>query len=228
MVRFITIFAFIFIALPGFALAQQVGNSDFYGSVTGLNRIKPLQNPEYQSSDKIVGRKILDNKNKVLGTVKDIVLTTNGSVSALYVDFDRLRLGSEVYLNYRTLNVEPIDNGYKLAYRDSQIEEMYPQFLADIESAAGEEDDTLSLNAVVGSPVRNAEGTRIGEVESVLFGSEGSWAEALYITMTSGTLRGQSVAVPFGLVEFKRAGKNMEVSLNKAQSDAIVDYLRDR
>ena len=75
--------------------------------ITQLNQIEPKQNPGFDSADEILTRRILDHKNKVVGEVHDITIKENGSIAAMQVDFNRLRLGPEVFVNYRDANARP-------------------------------------------------------------------------------------------------------------------------
>lgn len=225
MLRLIAILAVLLIA--PLAAQAQGANPDFYNGLNTLNRISPMQNPEYEPADRVLGRKMLDSKNKVVGVVKDALLTTNGTVSALSIDFDRLRLGQEVYVNMREMNVQSARGSYQVSYNSKQIQDAYPQMLAGIESAAGPDSDTVSLKKLIGAPVRNADGTRIGTVESVLFGAEGQWAEAIQVSMSSGQLRGRTIALPFGLVQYQQLGNGVEARVTPDQQEAMVNYLRD-
>lgn len=49
--------------------------------ITSLNRIDPLQNPQYESASDILKRRMLDRKNKVVGSIRDIVINENGNIA---------------------------------------------------------------------------------------------------------------------------------------------------
>ena len=131
----IAAFICVFATLPmNHALAQDTGAST--QMLSEINRIAPLQNPEYRRTKEILGRKMLDGSHRVVGNVQDVIISRSGSIVSLLVDFDRLRLGAPAYLNYNTLDIKPAGNGYELAFNDEDIEKVYPQILAETESAA--------------------------------------------------------------------------------------------
>ena len=212
------------IAFP--ASAEQYGRT--LEMINQLNEIKPLQNPGYESADEVLKRRVLDQKNKVVGDVKDVILKDNGSISHLQIDFNRLRLGSEVYVNYRDLNARPSTNGYMFGFSGDQIKTLYPTFLADMETASGENDESFSLRKVLGSQVVADDGRKLGVVEDVLFSSDGSRAEAYYITMQINPVRGHTIAVPIGMGRLESGmvfGRRLVIGDNEA--DAMIDYAEE-
>lgn len=192
--------------------------------ISSLNRINPRQNPEYERSGDVLGRRILDRKNKVVGEVNDIVLRTNGNIELLNVELNRLRLG-DLFINYRSLNVEPVSDGYTLGFDSGQLEQLYPTLLADTQTAAGN-GDILSVNRVLKADVRSAEGRRIGVVEDILFGGNGSRAEAILLKVTQGRLRGKQIAIPFNGSTFEDTGRGPVVILRQSFADAMTEYAK--
>ncbi|GJL85758.1 MAG: hypothetical protein DHS20C02_15330 [Micavibrio sp.] len=213
-------------AMPSIAQAQSAYNQ-YMETLSELNRIDPMQRSSYERADKILRRRVLDNKNKVIGEVNDIILSSNGSIESLYVDFNRLRLGPAVYLNYRQMNISSVSNGYALAFDDNQMENIYPDLLANIATAAGEDEDDTSVKNVVGATVKSEDGRKIGEVKNVLFSANGGRAEVLYLAMAFGVLRGQKVGLPYGSLEYRpTAGGKAEIIATKEQADAIIDFVK--
>lgn len=192
--------------------------------LSDLNRINPRQNPEYQLSADVLGRRILDRKNKVVGEVNDIVLRDSGNIELLNVELDRLRLG-DIFLNYRSLRVEPVSDGYTLGFDSKQLEQLYPTLLADTQTAAGD-NGVFSVRRVLKSEVRSDAGRRVGTVEDVLFSANGSRAEALLVKLSQGTLRGDQIAVPFNGSEFQDSGQGRSVVLKQALADALIEYAK--
>ncbi len=219
----ITLFAFV----PFEAGAQGASYNQYLEQLSTLNRVDPNQKPSYDSGNEILKRRIIDNKNKVVGEVRDVILTPNGSISLLSVEFNRLRLRSSVFLNYAQMNIRPVSNGYALAFDDDQIENIYPELLANIETAAGESSEDFSVRSVVGSTVKSKDGRNIGKVDNVLFGSNGSRAEVLYVAMAYSILRGKKVALPYGSVKFSPKGQKTEVTVSDEQANAIIDFVKD-
>lgn len=193
--------------------------------IAAINRINPLQNPEYEQIADVLKRRMLDRKNKVVGSVRDIVLSGNGSIAYMDVDFDRMNLGRPVFVNYGTFNMKAVTNGYAMTFNAREIEELYPALLADIETAAGE-DDALSLKKMKGLEVWTASGRKIGTVDDVLFGAEGQRAELLYINLTTGNLRGKGVAIPFGKADYTQSVSQRRVTVPDDFAEAMTAYAK--
>ena len=213
--------------MAGIPAAFAQDYSRYLEAVTQLNRINPLQNPEYESADKILKRRILDRKNKVIGQVKDVIINDNGSLASLEVDFDRLRLEGEVFVNYRDMGVRPATNSYMISFADEQIEDMYPTLLAEMETASGEDEDAFSLRRLLGASVKAYDGRKLGVVEDVLFSANGGRAEALYISLKGYNLRGETLAIPLSMAEIEDRGFGKGIVLGDEQADAIIDYAEE-
>ena len=190
-------------------------------TLSELNRIQPLQNPEYSTGEKLLDGRILDRKNKVVGELHDILLSSGGEVSSIAVEFNRLRLGAEVYLGSNELQINPVSNGYALGLDDDQIKDAYPEMLAGIESAAGNS-DIFSVRKIVGANVKARDGRHLGTVDQVLFTGNGARAEALYVAMKYGTLRGEGVAIPFGSARIGYKNGQTSVLVGDDIADSMI------
>ncbi len=220
MIRFILAALICVFAVP-------VHAEDFSAStqmLSEINRIAPLQNPEYRRAEEILGRKMLDGKHRVVGEVLDVIFTRNGSIISLLVDFDRLRLDAPAYLNYNELEIKPAGNGYEVSFHDDDIEKVYPQILAATATAAGGEDD-MSLEKTLGADVLTVDGKGVGRIQDILFGSNGERAEAVLVTMTSGIQQGKSVAIPVKTVTFDNSTGKIRASVSNEMADAMTAYL---
>jgi sporulation protein YlmC with PRC-barrel domain len=218
----------IMLALP--ALAAAPGSSEFNSNlltVREFNKIKPMQNPEYERGTRVLERRVLDSKNKVVGGVDDIVLAPNGSIESLKIDFDRLRLNTAVYVNFRTLKVNSVTRGYQLSFNENEITDIYPGLLADIATAAGDEGD-LSTSRIRGTTVMSENGRRIGTVEDVLFSSSGNRAQALYIEMAGSSMNETGVAIPFRSGAFREQGSKMTLVVPDVMADAMMNFASNK
>lgn len=215
-------------ALPSGAIAAE---SPAYNPrqeiIMDMNRIAAAQNPKFEKTEKILGRRILDRKNKVVGIVNDVVLNENGNISFLDVEFDRMQLSRSVLINYGTLNIEPVTNGYAMTFDSKEIEKLYPSLLADIETAAGD-DEAYSLKKLAGMEVWTTGGRRIGKIDDVLFGSNGQRAEALYVGLSINTMHNKAVAMPFGDADFSKAIKLRRVVIPDDMADAMIAFAQGK
>lgn len=211
---------------PHQAFAQDVSYSRAMQSLSALNRIPALQNPSYQTEREVLAARVLDNTNRVIGEVEDIIVSDNGSIQSLRVDFDRLRLSGQVFLNYRDMDVKPVSNGFALGFESAQIADMYPRLLSNIETAAGNQGDAVSIRKLNGANLRTANGRKIGEVRNVLFGARGSQAKALFVAMMMGGVGPKQVAIPFNSGAIKTEGQNIDIVVTENQANALRDFTK--
>lgn len=210
----------------GFA---EISTMAFQESLTGLNRIKPLQNPKLEKAKDMLGRKIIDRQNRIVGHVQDVLVgSSDGQTSSLQVSFDRLRLREPVFLNFQEIKIGKSSNGYQVGFKDSEISDLYPEMLANIETAAGTEGEFLSLKKIMDTPVYNAKHEKIGKVQEILFGNNGSQAQAIFINVSTGTIRNFGVAIPFNSLSFEEKGGRTIASLQQDQVDLLMAYIKDR
>lgn len=220
--KILTLVAAIFVlTCPAQSHAQ--GLDPYYETLSQYNRIKPFQNPNWERSQNTLKSKVLDRKKKVIGDLQNIVLTPQGAISALDVDLNRLRLG-EVSLNYSNLNISAAERSYTLGFEEERVEEVYPELLANIETASGDNSDRISVKSLKNADVVADDGRRIGKVEEVLFSERGDRAEALMIRVNYKTVRGESVALPFSSVDYRAEGSKYEVLLADSQANTIIEF----
>jgi hypothetical protein len=214
----LSVFALIF---P--ALAQGVIDKETQ-IISELNRFQPLQNPRYEQSEETLTRKLLDRKNKVIGNVNDVIVSRVGTVVMLEANFSRLQLSTPVYLNYSDLKIEPRTRGYILGFDEKEVAGFYPNLLAQTQTASGDDNENLSIRRIEKVDVNAADGRIIGHTGSILFSADGQRAEAVYVSLTTGILRGEGVAVPFPLVTFAENGGTMRASISNAMADAMIKF----
>lgn len=178
-----------------------------------LNEKDPEQNRSFIGMGDIIGRRILDNTNRVLGDVRDITLDRNGGIVNLQADLDRLNLGAGTMpINFDRFGVRLSNNAYKLNFNDDQIAGLVPEILATIPTAAGENTDTFSLKKIRGKKVYAFDGRYIGKVRNVMFNASGTRAEMLYIDIGYKSLNGKKLGIPF-------AGNTYESNSIKVRDD---------
>lgn len=219
---FVMLLSLPFIAAP----SNAQGLDPFLQTLNDFNDIKPKQNPNWERARETMKSRILDNKNKVVGELNDIILTPQGAINSLNVEMNRLQMG-DVSLNYANLDIDASPRSYQLGYDDGQIEDFLPELLANIETAAGNTADSISVDALIGSNVSDTNGRRIAKVEDVLFSESGDRAEALLIRVNFRSVRGESVALPFSSAEYIPSGSRFDVKLSKRQADTIIEFAGD-
>lgn len=199
----------------------------FQEQLNALNRIDPLQNPQNKSSDEIFKRRIIDQKSRIIGQVKDVVLKLDdGEVSFLEVDFDRLRLGQNVMLSYQDMKIRGTSNLYQLALKSDEVETIFPKLLAGTQTASGIESDIISVKNLIGKPLQREDGRRIGSIKDVMFHKDGGMAEAIYVSLDAGTLRNVGVAVPLKSLTMKDDRGRISAQLPNDQVDLLLEYAK--
>lgn len=226
-VRFIFAFVMLLQFVGGQANALDATQTiSFKNAVNDLNKIKPLQNPRHAIAEDILSRNMIDTRNKVVGEVNDVLFDAQGQVASLLVSFDRLRLGQAVFLNYSTIDIQNVSNGYKMGFAGDQVEEIYPELLSDIETAAGDA-SLISLLSVLDRPVVTDTGVQIGTLKDVLFDQSGHYIRSAYVQVNYNTIRDRGVAIPLNVLEFGHDGTVVTVTIDKDYADLIVQYVKD-
>lgn len=196
-------------------------------AITKMNRIKPLQNPRYETADELLERNILDSTKKVAGHVKDIIIKTkSGEISSILANFDRLNLTQDAYLNFDSLEIRSFTKGYGIGFRSEVIKQIYPTLLSDIETAG--EGNKISLSKILQRRVITNEGKIIGTVDNVLFNKRATKAIGLYVNVTSGTIFEEGIVIPFVLGNFVDKASGPEMQIHQTVADFMITYLKER
>jgi len=192
--------------------------------ITEFNTVNRYKHPEFERSADIFDRRVLDNTKRVVGEVQNVTLTGSGSVETIDVDFDRLRLRQTISLNFNDMNVQAVSNAFILGFDDDQIEELYPQLLANIATAAGDEGNYNSLKNLIDVSFIAEDGRPLGKVRDVLFRKEGDKAEAYYIAMSYRRSRGEMVTIPFTSARVTQRKGQQVVQVDNNYADALLEY----
>ena len=195
--------------------------------ISEINHSNPLQNPSYDRSGKVLSRRVLDRKNKVVGHIEDVIIKSNGHIQFLNVELDRLKLGS-VYLNYKQMVIKSTSNAYSLAIKDREIKNLYPSLLAEMETAAGNRNELISVKNIIGASIRTENGRMIGVVNEILFSEKASRVKALYVTLKTGVLRGKHIAIPFGSsFSFNNTGQRKNIIIDNDMAKSVLQYAKE-
>lgn len=214
----------------GSAFAQDLGFNNALQTINKVNSYRPEKSPKHQGSQDILKDRILDSRNRVVGNVNDVILSRNGSIKLIDADFDRLKLGTDqLIINYDDFSIRPVSNGYKMSYTDDQIEEVFPELLANIATASGEGSETaFSLKKIVGADVKAKDGRKLGKVQDVLFDSLGGRAELIFVAMDYKSARGEGAAIPFNVAKYDTDYKSVIATVPNDMADAMIQYAKDK
>ncbi len=208
---------------PAFGQIQNLDRS--VEQLAELNRYPPLRSSAFDLTGEVIGRKIVDRKNKVIGSVSDIIIDSNGSIQSYQVKFDRLNMTESVNLNARELKSADFAKRYSIDIEGSELESLFPQLLAGMETASGEA-GLYSVNRIRGAEVLSGDGRRLGKVENILFDSGGTRARGLYVDFTVTGISGKSAAVPFRMVKYENQNGKVSVIVGESDTQTLIDFVK--
>lgn len=188
-----------------------------------IDAARPLRSAKYKDAKAMLSARILDKTNHVIGEVDDIVLDRNGAIAQITVDFDRLRLGiGPLNINYNDMRTRKATNGFKLGYSDDEIRARVPQILAGIETASGEDQGTYSLKKLIGQPIYDAQGAKLGEIEDILFDQISGRAKFMALKFSEKSVRGKTAIIPFREARYQDA----KLTISNNFSDILLAYIQ--
>ena len=218
----------VFLSTMSFAaptFAQSASYMRAFEHLEKINSYRPEQSGRHERSRDVLSKRLLDDTNRVVGEIDDVILHRSGAINMLNIDFDRLRLDTgNLFIDYNDLGIRPATNGYKMEYTDDQIKELVPELLANMETASGASENNYSTKKLIGRQIYAKDGRKIGKIEDVLFDANGSHADMLFIAMTQRPVRGEKMAIPFSNASYK--GKKITVKNDFA--DAMIGYARTK
>jgi len=195
-----------------------------------LNDRAPLQNSELTQTRDLVGRKVVDNKNKVIGKVDDILISRHGSVSHYLVDFNRLNLNTPVYLTQGTIQTNDFKDRFRVDFDDNEVEAMYPNLLSQISPASGKNSAAnINVKNLKAAKLYAEDGRFLGTVDQVLFNQYGTAAKALYVDLKYRGVSGVSLAIPFQGLSFVKKGRSAaKISVSDRVADTILAFAAEK
>lgn len=181
--------------MPLNALAADSASA--FQDIVKLNRIAPMQNPQYTLAEDVISRNIISRKNRVIGETQDLIMAKDGQVMALYVDLkNRNHTKQAAYLNIEALEVQFLNDAYRVNFDRNQIADILPQILASTATASGEGAEEVALSNIIGQPIRDSKGRSLGRAQTVLFKHNGKTADAIAVAISKHTI----MALPFGAI----------------------------
>lgn len=186
------------------------------------NRLKPLQNPKHEHGKDILDRRIMDLTKKAIGEVEDVIVSKDGKIRYLKINFDRISLRKSVYLDYGQMNIGANNDGYTLSLRQEDIKDLFPKFERKITVHS----DNISLQGIIGKEIRDTNKIRLGTISEILFDEFGSKVEQIYVTVSYGMIRDAGLAIPFESVSFDDHNGYVYPTIKKEFSDIAIDYVK--
>lgn len=170
------------------------------------NKTNIWQNAGTQRARDVLADRIVDEKSKVIGEVRDLILGPSGTIEQIDAEFNRLRLG-RINVGFSQLSLKGVPSGYQSDFNEDQIADMLPTILSGVETAAGNE-NIVSLKRILGAPLKSQNGDVLGKVEDVLFESNGAYAEYVRVTLTHRGLKRGTLVIPYSMVNIRPGNEN--------------------
>lgn len=164
MLRYLKAFAFIasISITPAFAADTQV--EDYKKELISLNR----DIGTYYFVKDHFSKTLTDQNDIVIGSVQDFLINNQGEVQTLIGELNDMDLGS-AQLTLAFQDISQTQDSYALAMQAGNMEEELANFLANIETAAGEDTEPLiSARRLHGRHILLPTGESIGVVEQVV------------------------------------------------------------
>jgi sporulation protein YlmC with PRC-barrel domain len=121
----------------------------------------------YFISDTIM-RPIQDSDHQQVGSVQDFLINHQGEVEKIVGELNNMANGKTILsLNFDDLSQSK--DSFMLAYKAAEMEEQLASYLANLETAAGDDaEDLISARRLQGRRIVLPSGEAIGEVEQVI------------------------------------------------------------
>jgi sporulation protein YlmC with PRC-barrel domain len=196
------------------ALPAHAGSVDnHYSQITYFNA--ELNERQYTELNEVLGRKITDETNRVIGKVTDVRLGKGGVIKTFIADFDNIGAGSGRYAVNPRLLQKPSRGSYSMSmHRDNA-----GRFVSEIEPATGSE-ASFPANSLVGAKITGASGQRFGTVQKVLLNSSGSRVFALLVRGGYGKVGTYALPINNGV-----SSDDDKIFLDAAYSSALERFL---
>lgn len=186
-----------------------------YSQIHNFN--SELDSRQYTAIQDVIGRKITDETNRVIGKISDVRLSKGGVVSSLIAEFDGIAAGRGMYAISTRLLDMPARGAYSIPMHRNDV----AGFVAAIEPAAGES-ASFPASSLLGAKVRGSSGQRFGAVQSVLLNSSGSKAFALMVRGGRGKVGDFVLPINNGV-----SSRNKLVFLDNDYSMALEQFMAE-
>ncbi len=191
------------LAYSGEALYSQIADSNSR-SLSG-----------HTSIDQIIGRKIVDQTNRVIGEVADIRLARRGIVVSYIANINGLSSGNGKYAFHSRMLKKPAQGAFSVSVHRNDL----GGFINAIEPAGGDS-NTFSARSLLGAKVKGFDGQRLGTVQSVLLNNSGTRVFALMVRGGRGKVGNFILPVNDGL-----SSTGNEIFLDQAYTQALLRFL---
>lgn len=208
--------------------AAPAGTPEEYTSrVLMLNQISPRQNPQYKLGTSALNHRLLDQNRRSLGEVTDITLGEAGQMKSIEADVMATGFDQTLVFDVVAYNVTSDSDAFSVTMTRDQVQDNLPDLMAQMDTAAGEGDQPISVKSLIGARVQTSRGTQVAVVDDVLIQEQRKVAAALLLTLMGGSGR-TTIAVPYVDAKISRTGNKATVELSEEQARVIGSYAKKR
>jgi sporulation protein YlmC with PRC-barrel domain len=203
-----------------------VSIQDYTSRVLALNQVSPAQNPQYRRGTKALSNRLIDQNRRGLGSITDITIGEGGKLLSIEASVMASGFNESMTFDVASYNVNAESDAYTVTLTRKQVQRNTAQFLAGIETAAGDEVmQPITVKSLVGGRVQTNKGNQIAVVNDVLIDEKRKAAVALLLTLMSGSGR-TTIAVPYADAKIERVGNKATVELTEDQARIISQFAK--
>ncbi len=213
---------------PG--LSAPVQAQSLKAQLLELNRFDPAQNPELRPAEQFLGRPVQDRSNRAIGQITDLLADTSGEIRQIVADLEDVGIsGRTFYITPEDLPINVNSGSVKLPYHRDRLDEAVAGLYADIETAAGDEENgnRFSVKKVLHTDLLDIRtGHALGEIEDIRFDDFGRKIQALLIRPRGAGRTEQLVAVPFVGIRIISLERSTSLALDENAAATFTDYIK--
>ncbi len=206
--------------------SPQTNDPAFTSAVLELNKVNPVQNPQYKLASRVTDSRLLDQNRRTLGKVTDVTFDQQGKMTSVQADVTATGFQQSLSFDVAAYNVAAESDILTVGLTRDQVQNSLPALLGQIDTAAGEgEGQPITARSLIGASVKTPKGDTIGRVDNVLIDERRKIAVALLLTLASGS--GQStVAIPYQAPKIERHNVRASVEVTEDQAKIASAYAR--
>jgi sporulation protein YlmC with PRC-barrel domain len=191
-----------------------------------INKSSVINGGQYVTSRKILERRVRDSEDKLAGEVRDVYIGSGGTLSALSVVFNRLRLNGTAELDLKADGVSGTEEDYKIALPASDIKTVFPQLMERTKTAP--QPSAFSISKLLGADVVSTGGDEIGKLKEVLFDAKGEHADLAYLGVNFGPFKNKPVVVPFGVIDLQEKHSKPVLVMSSEDIETVFKFMSDK
>lgn len=196
----------------GSAVAEP--ESYFFDQIHKANRDARPGRAHFSDLREIIGRRVVDETNRVIGEIDDVVMNDRGTIENIVLD-----INGQGHVPLHPRNLRPFsESALQLAFHRDDI----GRYVAEIEPAAGDA-GRLRGRDILGARIVGVSGERFGTVQDAFLNETGTNVIAVTVRGSKSHVGNLVLPVNRGM----RTGPGRIVLLNSAYSAALNAYLRD-